>query len=179
MARLKDIYEKEVVAKMTQEFSYRNRMQVPRIHKVVVNMGLGEALQNPKILESAVKEMTAITGQKPVVTKARMSIANFKLREGMSIGCMVTLRKDRMYEFLDRLFNIAIPRIRDFKGMSKKSFDGKGNFSLGIKEQIIFPEIDYDKIEKIKGLNICIVTSARTDEEGRALLQYMGMPYRR
>jgi len=179
MARLKDIYEKEVVAKMTQEFSYRNRMQVPRIHKVVVNMGLGEALLNPKILESAVKEMTAITGQKPVVTKARMSIANFKLREGMSIGCMVTLRKDRMYEFLDRLFNIAIPRIRDFKGMSKKSFDGKGNFSLGIKEQIIFPEIDYDKIEKIKGLNICIVTSARTDEEGRALLQYMGMPYRR
>ena len=179
MARLKDIYEKEVVAKMTQEFSYRNRMQVPRIHKVVVNMGLGEALQNPKILESAVKEMTAITGQKPVVTKARMFIANFKLREGMSIGCMVTLRKDRMYEFLDRLFNIAIPRIRDFKGMSKKSFDGKGNFSLGIKEQIIFPEIDYDKIEKIKGLNICIVTSARTDEEGRALLQYMGMPYRR
>ncbi len=179
MARLKEFYDKEVVAKMTKEFGYRNRMQVPRVHKVVVNMGLGEALQNPKILESAVKEMTAITGQKPVVTKARKSIANFKLREGMSIGCMVTLRKDRMFEFLDRLFNIAIPRIRDFKGISKKSFDGKGNFSLGVKEQIIFPEIDYDKIEKIKGLNICIVTSARTDDEARALLQYMGMPFRR
>jgi large subunit ribosomal protein L5 len=179
MARLKEIYQKEVVPRMMEEFGYSNRMQVPRLHKIVVNMGLGEALQNPKIIDSSAKELATITGQRPVVTKARKSIANFKLREGMAIGCMVTLRRERMYEFLDRLLNIAIPRVRDFKGVSNRSFDGKGNFSLGIREQIIFPEIDYDKIEKIKGMNISIVTTAKTDEESRALLRYMGMPFRR
>jgi len=172
------MYQKEVVPKMMEEFGYSNRMQVPKIHKIVVNMGLGEALQNPKIIDSSAKEMATITGQRPVVTKSRKSIANFKLREGMSIGCMVTLRREIMYEFLDRLMNVAIPRVRDFKGVSTRSFDGKGNFSLGIREQIIFPEIDYDKIEKIKGLNISIVTTAKTDEESRALLKHMGMPFR-
>jgi large subunit ribosomal protein L5 len=179
MPRLRELYEKEIVPTMMKEFSYKNRMQVPRLHKIVVNMGLGEALQNPKILESSVNELMAITGQKPVVTKARKSIANFKLREGMSIGCVVTLRAEKMWEFFDRLVNIAIPRVRDFKGISARSFDGRGNFSLGIREQIIFPEIDYDKIEKIKGLNVCVVTTARTDEEGRALLTHLGMPFRK
>jgi large subunit ribosomal protein L5 len=178
MARLKELFEKEVVPKMMKEFGYKNRMQVPRVHKVVVNMGLGEALQNPKILESSSGELAAITGQHPVVTRSRKSIANFKLREGMSIGCMVTLRKDRMYEFLDRLMNVAIPRVRDFRGISTRSFDGKGNFTVGIREQIVFPEIDYDKIEKIKGLNVSIITTAKTDEEGRALLTHLGMPFR-
>ncbi len=178
MARLKEYYEKNVVDKIVKQFAYKNRMQAPRIHKIVLNMGLGEALQNPKIIDSSVKELAMIAGQKPVVTKARKSIANFKLREGMPIGCMVTLRNERMYEFFDRLVNIAIPRIRDFKGISKRAFDGKGNFAMGIREQIIFPEIDYDKIEKIKGLNISIVTTAKTDEEGRALLKEMGMPFR-
>lgn len=179
MARLKEVYEKEVVPKMMAEFGYKNRMQVPRLNKIVINMGLGEALQNPKILESSVKEIGAITGQKPVVTKSRKSIANFKLREGQSIGAMVTLRRDRMYEFFDRLVSIAIPRVRDFKGISSKSFDGRGSFSLGVREQIIFPEIDYDKIEKIKGMNITIVTTAKTDEESRSLLTHLGMPFRR
>lgn len=178
MARLRDFYQQEVVPKMMGEFNYSNRMQVPRLVKIVVNMGLGEALQNPKLLENSVVEMAQITGQKPVVTKARRSIANFKLRTGMPIGCMVTLRKARMYEFFDRLVNVAIPRVRDFKGISKRSFDGKGNFTLGIREQIIFPEINYDKVEKIKGINVTIVTTARTDEEGRALLKHMGMPFR-
>jgi large subunit ribosomal protein L5 len=178
MARLKELFEKEVVPKMMKEFGYKNRMQVPRVHKVVVNMGLGEALQNPKILESSSGELAAITGQHPVVTRSRKSIANFKLREGMSIGCMVTLRKDRMYEFLDRLMNVAIPRVRDFRGISTRSFDGTGNFTGGIREQIVFPEIDYDKIEKIKGLNVSIITTAKTDEEGRALLTHLGMPFR-
>lgn len=178
MARLRDFYQQEVVPKMMGEFNYSNRMQVPRLVKIVVNMGLGEALQNPKLLENSVAEMAQITGQKPVVTKARRSIANFKLRTGMPIGCMVTLRKARMYEFFDRLVNVAIPRVRDFKGISKRSFDGKGNFTLGIREQIIFPEINYDKVEKIKGINVTIVTTARTDEEGRALLKHMGMPFR-
>jgi large subunit ribosomal protein L5 len=151
---------------------------VPRLEKVVINMGLGEAIQNIKVLDSATAEITAITGQRPVATKAKQSIANFKLRKGMAIGCMVTLRRERMYEFLDRLVNVALPRVRDFKGVSGKSFDGRGNYSLGIKEQIIFPEIDYDKIDKIKGLNIIIVTTAKTDEEGKALLALLGMPFK-
>ncbi len=179
MPRLKEMFDKEVVPKMMKEFGYKNHMQVPRLHKIVINMGLGEALQNPKILESSSKEIAAITGQHPVVTRSRKSIANFKLREGLPIGCMVTLRKERMYEFLDRLMNVAIPRVRDFRGVSRRSFDGKGNFTLGIREQIVFPEIDYDKIEKIKGLNVSIVTTAKTDEEGRALLTYLGMPFKR
>lgn len=178
MARLKKYYDSDVVGKMMKEFEYKNHMRVPKLHKIVINMGLGEALQNPKIIDASVKELALIAGQRPVVTKAKKSIANFKLREGMPIGCMVTLRSEKMYEFFDRLVNVAIPRIRDFKGISKRSFDGKGNFAMGIREQIIFPEIDYDKIEKIKGLNISIVTTARTDEEGRALLKNMGMPFR-
>jgi large subunit ribosomal protein L5 len=178
MPRLRDKFEKDVVPKMMQEFGYKNKMQVPRLHKIVLNMGLGEALQNPKIIDSSSKEMAAITGQRPVVTRSRKSIANFKLREGLSIGCMVTLRKERMYEFLDRLISVAIPRVRDFRGISRRSFDGKGNFTMGVREQIIFPEIDYDKIEKIKGLNVSIITTAKTDEEGRALLTHLGMPFK-
>lgn len=179
MARLKKYYEEEVVPALIRDFGYQNVMQVPRLQKIVVNVGLGEAIQNRKLLDAAVEELTAITGQKPVVTKARKSIANFKLREGMSIGCMVTIRRERMFEFLDRLVNVALPRVRDFKGVSPKAFDGKGNYSLGVKEQIIFPEIEYDKIEKIHGMNISIVTSARTDEEGKALLDRLGMPFRK
>ena len=179
MPRLREKFEKDVVPKMMKEFGYRNKMQVPRLHKVVVNMGLGEALQNPKIIDSSSKEMAAITGQRPVVTRSKKSIANFKLREGLPIGCMVTLRNERMYEFLDRLINVAIPRVRDFRGISRRSFDGKGNFTMGVREQIIFPEIDYDKIEKIKGLNVSIITTAGTDEEGRALLTHLGMPFKR
>lgn len=178
-SRLRQMYEKEVVPALMKEFGYTSPMQVPRFHKIVVNMGLGEALQNPKLIDASVAEMAAITGQKPVVTKSRKSVANFKLREGQSIGCMVTLRGERMYEFFDRLVSIALPRVRDFKGISPKSFDGRGNFSLGIREQIIFPEIDYDKLEKIKGLEVCIVTTARSDEEGRSLLTRMGMPFRK
>jgi large subunit ribosomal protein L5 len=178
MARLKDIYIKEIVPKLMKDFNYKSVMEVPRIEKVVLNMGLGEAIQNVKILDSAVDELGVISGQKAVVTKAKKSIATFKLREGMPIGAMVTLRKERMFEFLDRLMNISLPRVRDFKGVPAKAFDGKGNYSLGIKEQLIFPEINYDKIDKIKGMNITIVTSAKSDEEGRALLKYMGMPFR-
>ena len=178
MARLKDLYTNEVVAKLRAEFNYKNIMEVPRIEKVVINMGLGEAIQNVKILESAASELGKITGQKAVVTKAKKSIASFKLREGMPIGCMVTLRRDRMFEFLDRLMNVSLPRVRDFKGVSGKAFDGQGNYTLGIKEQLIFPEINYDEIDKIKGLNVTIVTSAKNDEEGKALLKYMGMPFR-
>ena len=178
MPRLKEKFEKDVVPKMMKEFGYKNAMEVPRLHKVVVNMGLGEALQNPKILESSSGEIAVITGQRPVITRSRKSITNFKLREGLPIGCMVTLRKDHMYEFLDRLMNVAIPRVRDFRGVSRRSFDGKGNFTLGIREQIVFPEIDYDKIEKIKGLNVSVITTAKTDEEGRALLTHLGMPFR-
>lgn len=161
-----------------KEFNYGNIMEVPKLEKVVINMGLGEAIQNAKILDSAQSELAAITGQKPVVTKAKKSIANFKLRAGMPIGCKVTLRRNRMYEFFDRLVNVALPRIRDFKGVSGKSFDGRGNYALGIREQIIFPEIDYDKIDKIKGMNIVITTTAKSDEEGKALLKMMGMPFR-
>ena len=178
MARLKELYQNEVVDKLRKEFNYKNIMEVPRIEKIVVNMGLGEAIQNVKILDSATAELNAITGQKSVITKAKKSIASFKLRQGMPIGCMVTLRRDRMYEFLDRLMNVALARVRDFKGVSGKAFDGKGNYTLGIKEQLIFPEINYDQIDKIKGLNITVVTSARTDEEGKALLKHLGMPFR-
>lgn len=178
MARLKETYKNEIVPKLRAEFNYKNVMQVPRIEKIVVNMGLGEAIQNIKILDSAAAELATITGQKAVITKAKKSIASFKLREGMPIGCMVTLRRDRMYEFLDRLMNIALARVRDFKGVSGKAFDGQGNYTLGIKEQLIFPEINYDQIDKIKGMNVTIVTSAKTDEEGKALLKHFGMPFR-
>lgn len=178
MARLKELYFKEVVPAMMKERGYRNIMEVPRLEKIVVNMGLGEAIHNIKILDSAVEELALITGQKPVITRAKRSIASFKLREGMSIGCMVTLRKDRMYEFLERLIHVAIPRVRDFRGLNGRSFDGRGNYTLGIREQIIFPEIDYDKVEKVKGMNITIVTTAKTDEEGRLLLTLLGMPFR-
>ena len=177
-ARLKQRYEKEIRPTLMQELGYRNPMQAPRLDKVVVNMGLGEAISNNKILDASLEQLGAITGQRPVVTRARKSIANFKLRQGQSIGAMVTLRGDRAYEFFDRLVNVALPRVRDFKGVSPKAFDGKGNYTLGVKEQIIFPEINYDKVEKIKGLNITVVTTARTDEEGRALLRHLGMPFR-
>ena len=177
MARLESKYKEEIVPALRKEFDYANVNEVPRLTKVVLNMGLGEAIQNVKMIETAVQELTTIAGQKPVVTKARKSIATFKLRQGMPIGVMVTLRRERMMEFVDRLINIALPRVRDFRGVSPKAFDGKGNYSLGIKEQIIFPEIDYDKVEKIKGLNITFVTTAKTDEEGRALLKQFGMPF--
>ncbi|MDD2318688.1 MAG: 50S ribosomal protein L5 [Geobacteraceae bacterium] len=178
MARLQEIYTKEIIPQLMKEFGYKSIMQVPKLEKIVINMGLGEAIQNVKILDSAAEEISVITGQKAVITKAKKSIASFKLRQGMPIGCMVTLRKSRMYEFIDRLMNISLPRVRDFKGVSGKAFDGRGNYSLGIKEQLIFPEINYDKVEKIKGLNISIVTTAKTDEEGKSLLKLMGMPFR-
>jgi large subunit ribosomal protein L5 len=178
MSQLKDIYNKEIVPKLMETFKYKNIMQVPALEKIIINMGLGEAIQNIKILDSATEELKAIAGQKPVITRAKKSIAAFKLREGMPIGCMVTLRRKRMYDFYYKLVNIALARVRDFRGVSSKAFDGRGNYSLGIKEHIIFPEIDYDKIDKIKGLNISIVTTARTDEEGRQLLGLMGMPFR-
>ena len=178
MPRLKKRYHDEVVGLLMKEFQFGNPMEVPRLHKVTVNMGLGEAVQNGKIIESAVEELAAITGQKPVVTRARKAIATVKLRQGMPIGVMVTLRKERMWEFADRLISLALPRQRDFKGVSPKGFDGRGNFTLGLREHIIFPEIDYDKIDKIKGMNITFVTSAKTDEHGRALLKGLGMPFR-
>jgi large subunit ribosomal protein L5 len=178
MARLKEMYQTEL-PQLMKDLQLKNVMEVPRIEKVVINMGLGEAIQNIKVLESAVDELSRLTGQKAVITKAKKSIATFKLREGMPIGCMVTLRRDRAYEFLDRLINVALPRVRDFKGVSSKAFDGRGNYTLGIREQIIFPEIDLDKIDKVKGLNVTIVTTARTDEEGRALLTCLGMPFRK
>ncbi|MBZ0254183.1 MAG: 50S ribosomal protein L5 [Candidatus Methylomirabilis sp.] len=178
MARLNTVYREQVVPKLVQEFGYSNAMQAPRIEKITINMGLGDARENPKIIDSAAEELAAIAGQKPVVTRAKKSIANFKLREGMPIGAMVTLRKERMYEFYDRLVNIALPRVRDFKGVSPKGFDGRGNYSMGLREQIIFPEIDYDKIDKVKGMNITIVTTAKTDREGLFLLKALGMPFR-
>jgi len=178
MARLKEIYEKEVVPALRERFGYRNIMEVPRLEKITVNIGLGEAIQNIKSLETASRDLSMIVGQKPVITKAKKSIATFKLRKGMSIGCVVTLRKDRMYEFMDRLVNAAIPRIRDFRGISPRSFDGRGNFSMGVKEQFIFPEIDYDKIDQVRGMNITIVTTAKTDEEARELLKLFGVPFR-
>ena len=178
MARLKEIYIKDVVPALVKEFQYKNPMQVPKIEKIVVNMGLGEAIQNVKIIDGAVQEMAMITGQRPVITKAKKSIATFKLRQGMPIGCSVTLRKNVMYEFFDRLVNVALPKVRDFRGISSQSFDGRGNFSMGLQEQIIFPEIEYDKVEKVKGLNITIVTSAKTDAEARVLLKLMGVPFK-
>ena len=178
MARLQDQYKAEIVPKLKEKFGYRNVMQVPRLSKVVVNMGLGDAIENVKVIETAAAEIAIITGQKPVVTKARKSIANFKLREGVPIGVMVTLRREQMYHFLDKLIAIALPRVRDFKGVSPRGFDGRGNYTLGIKEQIMFPEVNYDKIDKIRGMNITIVTTARTDEEGLELLRLMGMPFR-
>jgi len=177
-ARLKEQYSKTVVPALVKEFGYKNPMAVPKLEKISLNIGLGEATQNPKLMDGAVAEMTSIAGQKPVVTKARKSIAAFKLRTGMSIGCMVTLRGDRMYEFLDRLVNVALPRVRDFRGVSSKSFDGRGNYTLGIKDQLLFPEIDYNKVEKTKGMNISITTTAKTDAEGLALLKHLGMPFR-
>jgi len=177
-ARLKEHYNTTVVAALKKEFGYANPMAVPRIDKIAVNIGLGEATGNAKLMDGAVAELGAITGQKPVITKAKKSIAAFKLREGMAIGTMVTLRGDRMFEFLDRLVNVSLPRVRDFRGVSPKAFDGRGNYTLGVRDQLIFPEIDYSKVEKTKGMNICITTTARTDAEGLALLKLMGMPFR-
>ncbi len=178
MPRLKERYLKEVQPALVKEFSYKNPMAVPRVRKIVVNMGLGEAIQNAKLLDSASSELSQITGQKPVITRARKSIANFKLRKNMPIGAMVTLRGDRMYEFLDRLANVALPRVRDFRGLSTRAFDGRGNYTLGLRDQLVFPEIDYAKVDKVKGLNISIVTDARTDAEALALLRHLGMPFR-
>jgi large subunit ribosomal protein L5 len=178
VARLKDAYRTEIVPALMKAFTYKNPMQVPKLEKITVNMGLGEAIQNIKVLDTAVDALTAITGQKAVVTKAKKSIANFKLREGMPIGAMVTLRRERMYEFFDRLVNLSLPRVRDFRGVSPKAFDGRGNYTLGIREQLIFPEVDYDKLDKIRGMNITIGTTAKTDEEARALLRHLGMPFR-
>lgn len=178
MARLREDYKARVAPAMQEQFGYKNTMQIPAITKIVVNMGVGEAATNSKLMEGALKDMTAITGQKPLVNKARKSVANFKLREGMAVGCKTTLRGDQMWEFLDRLVNIALPRIRDFRGVSPKSFDGRGNYTLGIKEQIIFPEIDYDQVDKVRGMDITICTTAQTNEEGRALLKLFSMPFR-
>jgi large subunit ribosomal protein L5 len=177
-ARLKEFYQQKVVSALKQELEYANIMQVPQLKKIVVNMGLGDAVQNPKLLETGVSELTQITGQKPIVTKAHKSIANFKLREGVAIGCAVTLRGDRMYEFFDRLVNVALPRVRDFRGIPENAFDGRGNYSLGIREHVIFPEINVDKVEQVKGFTVSLVTSAKTDAEGRALLRALGMPFR-
>lgn len=177
-ARLKERYQKEIAPALAKEFDIKNKMAIPKIEKVVINTGMGEAIGNSKLLDAAVDELKTISGQKPVVTKAKKSIANFKLRQGMAIGAMVTLRGDRMYEFLDRLISIALPRVRDFRGVSAKSFDGRGNYTLGIREQLIFPEIDFNKVDKTRGMNISIVTTARTDEEARALLKAIGMPFR-
>ncbi|MCG3174441.1 MAG: 50S ribosomal protein L5 [Myxococcota bacterium] len=179
ITRIQEVYRKEVVPAMMKEFKYSNPMQAPRISKIVLNMGLGEAVQNPKLIETAQVEIAAITGQKPVVTRSRLAISNFKLREGMPIGVMVTLRRARMWEFYDRLVNLALPRVRDFRGVSRKAFDGRGNYSLGLQEQIIFPEIDYDKIDKVKGMNITIVTTANSDDEARFMLEKLGMPFRK
>ena len=177
MSRLHDIYNAEIVPAMISKFGYKNVMQVPKLEKIVVNMGVGEAKDNAKVLESAAKDMEQITGQKPVITKAKKSIANFKIREGMSIGCKVTLRGDKMYNFADRLINLALPRVRDFRGVSADSFDGRGNYSLGIKEQLIFPEIEVDKVDKVRGMDVVFVTTAKTDEEARELIRLFGMPY--
>ena len=175
--RMRDFYNSEVVPAMMKKFSYKNIMQVPKIEKIVINMGVGEAKDNPKTLESAVNDLTTISGQKPIITKARKSIANFKIREGMPIGCKVTLRGDKMYDFADRLISLALPRVRDFRGVSANSFDGRGNYSMGIKEQLIFPEISYDKIDKVRGMEIIFVTTAKTDEEAKELLTLFGMPF--
>ncbi len=178
-AQMKEKYLKEVVPGLQKEFNYSNPMQVPVIHKVVVNIGMGEAIQNAKAMDAAVADLASITGQRPVITRARRSVAAFKLREGMQIGCMVTLRGQRMYYFLDKLMNVALPRIRDFQGISSEAFDGRGNYTLGLREQLVFPEIDYDKVDKVRGMEVSIVTTARTDEEGRRLLKLMGMPFKK
>ena len=178
MARLKEQYHKEIIPALTKQFGYTNIMAVPKLEKIALNIGLGEATQNPKLMDGAVNEMTQIAGQKPVITRAKKSIANFKIRKGMPIGCMVTLRGERMYEFLDRLASIVFPRVRDFKGLAPNSFDGRGNYTLGLKDQLVFPEIDYTRVDKIKGMNITITTTARTDEEGRELLKLLGVPFR-
>jgi large subunit ribosomal protein L5 len=176
--RLRKKYQEEIVPQLMKEFGFKNTMQVPKLQRIVVNMGVGEAVQNAKLIESATEELTLITGRKPVVTRAKKSIANFKLREGLPIGVMVTLRREQMYEFLDRLIALALPRTRDFKGVSPKAFDGRGNYTLGIREQIIFPEINYDRVDRIKGMNVTFVTTAKNDEQGRALLRSLGMPFR-
>jgi large subunit ribosomal protein L5 len=178
LPRLLSLYRTEVAPRLRERFQYRNAMQVPKLDKITVNVGLGEATQNARLLERAIEEVSQITGQRPVVTRAKKSIANFKLREGQSIGCATTLRRHRMWEFFDRLVNVALPRVRDFRGLSPRAFDGRGNYTIGIREQIIFPEVDYDKVEKIYGMNVCIVTTARSDEEARALLAELGMPFR-
>ncbi|ANR70693.1 50S ribosomal protein L5 [Selenomonas sp. oral taxon 126] len=178
MDRLKEKYQKEVVPALTEKFGYKNVMQLPKVEKVIINMGVGEAVGNPKALDAAVTDLTAIAGQKPQLTRAKKSLAAWKLREGMPIGCKVTLRGTRMYQFLDKFMNVALPRVRDFRGVSEKAFDGRGNYAVGLREQLIFPEIDYDKIDKIRGMNIVIVTSAHTDEEAKELLRLMGMPFR-
>lgn len=177
MSRFKDMYKDQIVDAMIKKFEYKNVMEVPKLDKIVVNMGVGEAKDNPKILESAVKDLETITGQKAVITKAKKAIANFKIREGMSIGCKVTLRGEKMYEFLDRLVNLALPRVRDFRGVDANAFDGRGNYALGIKEQLIFPEIEYDKVDKVRGMDIIVVTTAKSDEEARELLAQFGMPF--
>ncbi|MGI5851824.1 MAG: 50S ribosomal protein L5 [Caldicoprobacterales bacterium] len=177
MARLRDLYEKEIVPALMEKFNYKNVMEAPKLEKIVINMGVGDAKENPKFLEGAVNDLSVITGQKPVVTKAKRSVSNFKLREGMRIGAKVTLRGDRMYEFADKLLNVALPRVRDFRGVSARSFDGRGNYSLGIREQLIFPEINYDQIEKVRGMDIVFVTTAKTDEESREFLRLLGMPF--
>ncbi len=179
MTRLKETYQKEIVKGMTDKFGYKNVMQVPKLAKIVINMGIGEAIANPKLLDEAVAELAQITGQQPVITRAKKSIANFKLREGMPIGCKVTLRKEKMYDFLDKLMNISLPRVRDFRGVSATSFDGRGNYTLGVKEQLIFPEINYDKVNKVRGMDVVIVTSAKTNEEAKALLEELGMPFKK
>ena len=177
MSRLKDLYKDEIVDAMIKKFGYKNIMEVPKLDKIVINMGVGEAKENAKVLDSAVRDLEIISGQKAVTTKAKKSVANFKLREGMPIGVKVTLRGEKMWEFMDRLFNVALPRVRDFRGINPNSFDGRGNYSLGIKEQLIFPEIEYDKIDKVRGMDVCFVTTANTDEEGRELLKLMGAPF--
>ncbi len=178
-SRLKTRYREEIVPALQKEFNYSNPMQVPGVHKVVINIGMGEAIQNAKAMDAAVSDLATITGQRPVITRAKRSVATFKLREGMQIGCMVTLRGERMYQFLDKLMNVALPRLRDFQGVSADAFDGRGNYTLGLKEQLVFPEIDYDKVDKVRGMEVSIVTTARTDEEGRRLLKLMGMPFKK
>ena len=179
MSRLKDLYNEQIVDAMTKKFGYKNVMQVPKLDKIVINMGIGEAKENSKVLDAAMAELEIISGQKPVITRAKNSIANFKLREGMAIGCKVTLRGDKMYEFLDRLVNLALPRVRDFRGVNPNAFDGRGNYALGIKEQLIFPEIEYDKVDKVRGMDVIVVTTAETDEEARELLTQFGMPFKK
>ena len=178
-SRLKEKYQQEVVPALQKEFNYKNPMQVPGVHKVVVNIGMGEVIQNAKAMDAAVSDLATITGRRPVITRAKRSVATFKLREGMQIGCMVTLRGDHMYQFLDKLVNVALPRLRDFQGVSPEAFDGRGNYTLGLREQLVFPEIDYDTVDKVRGMEVSIVTTARTDEEGRRLLKLMGMPFKK